>query len=35
MPELSGFWAAVTASSLGWSGIRLRNAAIWNPTIPR
>jgi hypothetical protein len=35
LPELSGFWAAVTASSLGWSGIRLRNAATWDPTIPR
>jgi hypothetical protein len=35
LPELSKFWAAVTASSLGWSGIRLRNTATWDPTIPR
>jgi hypothetical protein len=27
LPALTGFWVAVTASSLGFSGIRLRNAA--------
>jgi len=27
LPALSVFWAAVTSSSLGFSGIRLRNAA--------
>jgi hypothetical protein len=26
LPELWTFWAAVTASTLGFSGIRLRNA---------
>ena len=26
LPRLHGFWAAVTASTLGWSGIRMRNA---------
>ena len=28
LPALTEFWAAVTASSLGFSGIRLRNARI-------
>jgi hypothetical protein len=26
LPRLDGFWAAVVGSSLGFSGIRLRNA---------
>jgi hypothetical protein len=28
LPELAGFWAAVSAGTLGFSGIRLRNAGI-------
>jgi hypothetical protein len=28
LPDLAGFWAAVAASTLGFSGIRLRNADI-------
>jgi hypothetical protein len=28
LPSLGPFWAAVKASTLGFSGIRLRNAAI-------
>lgn len=35
LPELSAFFAAVVTTSLGWSGIRLRNAATWDPAVPR
>lgn len=35
LPELSGFWAAVITSSLGFSGVRLRNAARWDPRVAR
>lgn len=35
LPSLSAFCVAVTASSLEFSGIRLRNAANWDPTVPR
>lgn len=35
LPTLSGFSAAVVASSLGFSGIRLRNAVNWDPAVPR
>lgn len=35
LPSLSGFSAAVLASSLEFSGIRLRNAVNWDPAVPR